>query len=183
MFEPQQGPVERRTLAPASGNTPHVVTKHGQTPAAAPVGDLCGALYLWHVFLGKRLQTDLVGRLWYTPRRGLQGQGPPLLVGRNMGAGNHGPPQRSAVSSGREPGGASPTWAPCQAPGRSRKASEQPDVSPEPMSPEPTLPARAPATSCQPSTRSFPPPGSSSARTWGCQGGRATPVRSVIRPA
>lgn len=76
------------------------------------------------------------------------------------------------------PGGASPTWAPCQAPGRSRKASEQPD-----MSPEPTLPARAPATSCQPSTRSFPPPGSSSARTWGCQGGRATPVRSVIRPA
>lgn len=103
MFEPQQGPVECRTLAPASGNTPHVVTKHGQTPAAAPVGDLCGALYLWHVFLGKRLQTDLVGRLWYTPRRGLQGQGPPLLVGRNMGAGNHGPPQRSAVSSGREP--------------------------------------------------------------------------------
>lgn len=37
------------------------------------------------------------------PRRGLQGQGPPLLVGRNVGAGKHGPPQRSAVSSGREP--------------------------------------------------------------------------------
>lgn len=37
------------------------------------------------------------------PRRGLQGQGPPLLVGRNVGAGKHGPPQRSAVSLGREP--------------------------------------------------------------------------------
>lgn len=81
------------------------------------------------------------------------------------------------------PGGASPAWEPCQAPGRSRKASEQPDVSPEPVSPEPTLPARAPATSCQPSTWPFSPPGGSSAGAWGCQGGRVTPVCSMIRPA
>lgn len=76
------------------------------------------------------------------------------------------------------PGGASPAWAPCQALGRSRKASEQSDVSPEP-----TLPTRAPATSCQPSTWPFSPLGGSSARAWGCQGGRVTPVHSPIRPA
>lgn len=63
------------------------------------------------------------------------------------------------------PGGASPARVPCQAPGRSRKASGQPDVSPEP-----TVPTRAPAASCQPSARSSSPAGSSSARAC-CPGG------------